>query len=183
MNNEINLLYSKKQLRLTQLATKVRIMRFISLGLLFFICGLSIVFFLFVIASPLSSLKAQEKALTQDLSGSKDKIFKQTLLVTRLTDIDTIINKRSQYDDVLKKLMDILPEGVLVDDFAAEKKVVELGISAPRLDDIDATFTKLKAMVKNKNTFSQVFMSSLNTSADQDGNTTSFSTKLIISLL
>lgn len=183
MNNEINLLYSKKQLRLSQLATKVRIMRFISVGLLFFICGLSIVFFLFVIASPLSSLRAQEKALTQDLSGSKDKIFKQTLLVTRLNDIDTITNKRSQFDGVLKKLVDTLPPGVQIDDFAAEKKVVELGLSSQNLDDIEATFTTLKAMVKSKNTFSQVFMSSLSSTEDQDGNTTSFSTKLIISLL
>ena len=183
MNNEINLLYSKKQLRLSQLVTKVRIMRFISLGLLFFICGLSIVFFLFVIASPLSSLKAQEKALLQDLSGSRDKIFKQTLLVTRLNDIDTITNKRSQFDGVLKTLTDTLPSGVRIDDFAAEKKVVELGLSSQSLDDIETSFSTLKAMVKSKNTFSQVFMSSLSSNEDNDGNTTSFSTKLIILLL
>jgi len=100
-----------------------------------------------------------------------------------LNDIDTITNKRSQFDGVLKTLTDTLPSGVRIDDFAAEKKVVELGLSSQSLDDIETSFSTLKAMVKSKNTFSQVFMSSLSSNEDNDGNTTSFSTKLIILLL
>lgn len=158
-------------------------MRFIALGLLFFICGLSITFFLFVIASPLSSLKAEETALNQSLSSSKDKIIKQTLLSTRLTDIESITTKRSHYDSVLKTFMDTLPAGTTMGEFTAEKKIVEVAISTSSLDDVESCFTKLKLLVANKDTFSQVFMSSLGMSVDSVGNVTGFNTRLIILLL
>lgn len=182
MNNEINLLYSKKQLRLYKLTTRVQVLRFIALGLLFFICGLSIVFFLFVIASPLTSLKQEEKALIQTLSGSKEKIVQHTLLITRLTEVEAITKKRSQYDTVLKTVRSVLPGEAEIGEFTAEKKNAQISVSSSSLEDIELTFSKLKSLVQTNNTFSQVFMNSLSTSVDLDGNITGFTARLILSI-
>ncbi len=121
--------------------------------------------------------------MSQELSGSKDKIIKQTLLSTRLTDIENITTKRSQYDSVLKTFMDTVPAGTTIGEFSAEKKIAEIVISSSSLNDIEISFTKLKALVQSKNTFSQVFMSSLGTSVDTNGTISGFSAKLIVSLL
>lgn len=183
MNNEINLLYSRKQRRLYQLTTRVKILRFIALGSLFFICGLSLVFFLFIIVSPLPQLKEEEKMLSQTLSASKDNILKQTLLVTRLTDIDSISTKRSQYDTVLKTVRQMLPSGTKIGEFTAEKKIAEISFSSSSLEDIENVFSELKSHVQNKNTFSQVFMSSLTSNFDIDGNINGFTARVIVSIL
>jgi len=140
-------------------------------------------FFLFVIASPLTSLRQEEKALIETLSGSKDKVIQQTLLITRLNEVDSITKKRSQYDLVLQTVMDVLPTGAEIGEFTAEKKMAQISVSSTNLEDIEASFTKLKTLVQNKNTLSQVFMNSLSTTVDGDGNITGFTARLILSLL
>ena len=122
MNKDINLLYSKKQQSLNELTVRVKLFRWVALGALFLVGGVSIILFLLLIASPLPQLKSTEKSLTGSLAQSHEKLLKQTLLSGRLSDIALITAKRSHYGDDLEMLRNELPSGSEITAFSVEKK-------------------------------------------------------------
>ncbi|CAN5179452.1 hypothetical protein BH09PAT1_BH09PAT1_7710 [soil metagenome] len=182
MSSEINLLYSKKQLRRYKLTTQVRLIRFIALGILFLVTIVSMVFFFLVIASPLGGLKKQEAQLIQGLNQSQETIRQETLISLRMNDISTITQKRSNYDQILSSLISKLPQGVSLDDFSAEKKQATIIVSAASVTDLEKYISILGAFVGNKTYFSRVFLDSLSLDTSDPTNT-NFKAQIVVLLL
>lgn len=182
MNNEINLLYSKKQIQLSKLTTKVRILRLIAVGLLFIICSISLIFFLLIIASPLPSLRKEEQRLAETLSSTHEKILKQTLLSMRLTDIHSIITKRSIYGDALTLIRQDLSPSMVIMSFSVQKKEISLTVTAENLSDLETYFEKLKNYVTAKKMFKRVYLNVLEAVKDEDQRISQFQAKLSLTL-
>lgn len=183
MSSEINLLYSKRQLRRYRLAVKVRLIRYIALGILFLVTIVSVGFFMLVVASPLPSLKKQETQLTQGLTQSKEEIRQQTLISLRMNDIATITKKRSQYDQVLNTLSSKLPDGTSLVDFSAEKKQVTLIANSADVTDLETYMKTLSSLVASKTMFSRVFLDSLSVDPGSDTQPQSFKAQIVVTLL
>lgn len=182
MNNEINLLYNKKQKRIIALSARVRLLRFISLGLLFLACAISIVFFLLAIASPLPKLRQDEAALTQTLSSNHDKILKQTLLSIRLTDIKSIIQKRSQYGEILATLKSNLPPNTSLAFFSVEKNEISITVGAKNLDDMQIYFDRLAKLVGSGKLFRRAYLDILEAIKGESQQIIEFQAKITLSL-
>lgn len=183
MNKDINLLYSKKQQSFNQLTVRVKLMRWIALGFLFLVGALSIILFLLLIASPLPRLKSTEDSLTTSLKQLNDKLVKQTLLTSRLTDISLITAKRSQYGDDLQALRDQLPIGVEIINFSVEKKDASITLSSTSLQDLETYFDKLKALTQNKKIISRAYLMSLEAKENQENIVTHFEAVVELTLL
>ncbi|MBI5044476.1 MAG: PilN domain-containing protein [Candidatus Levybacteria bacterium] len=180
MNNEINLLYSKKQQILNASASRARVVRMGAVGLLFLVGATSVVLFLLVISSPLPSLAAKEKELENTLKTSDAKIVNVTLAVIRLSDVKTIISKRSHYGDYLQALRDILPAGTDLTEFTVEKESVNITVSSPSLESIEEYFLSLSKLVEKGTPFQRVYVNLLEAVKDQDQQIKSFQVKLTL---
>ncbi|HVZ58761.1 MAG TPA: hypothetical protein VG935_03365 [Patescibacteria group bacterium] len=183
MDKDINLLYSKKQLSLNKLALRVRFVRWIAFSVFFLVAGVSMMFFLLLLASPLPELQKTESDLTAQLSQSHDKILKQTLLSIRLTDIAQITAKRSAYGDDLASLRADLPASTTITDFAVEKNQVTMSLRASNLEDLQTYFDNLNTLAKKKKVLSQAFLNSLEADVDKDGQVVDFSASISLTLL
>lgn len=183
MNNEINLLYSKKQLQLSRLATKARVLRLIALGFLFLVTAFSIILFLLIVASPLPGLRNDEKAITATLTASHELILKQTLLSMRLSDIQNILGNRSRYGEVLGVLRKDLSNGTEINSFSVEKSSVNLTVTSQSLTDLETFFQKLKAHVEGQKNFSSAYLNSLEAVRGSDQRISSFQAKITLTLL
>lgn len=183
MSNEINLLFNKKQAKNSQLASRVKILRFFAVGMLCLVSLFSIVLFLLVLSSPLPSLNKQKDTLVASLSKSHEVILQQTLLSTRLNEADKIIKNRSDFSSLIALFEKGLPEDAVIEQVSVEKKIVNFTFSAKNLNDITTYLDGLKANVKQKKSFENVFVVSL--TAVQSGTTevSGFVAELVIVLL
>lgn len=183
MSNEINLLYNKKQAKNSQLASRVKILRFFAVGLLCLVSLFSIVLFLLVVSSPLPSLIKQKDTLVASLSQSHDVILQQTLLSTRLSEIEKIIKNRSDFSGLISLFEKGLPENAVINQISVEKKIVNFTFSADNLDDITTYLDGLKANVKQKKSFTNVYVVSLTALQNDASQVSGFVAELIIVLL
>lgn len=183
MNKDINLLYSKKQQSLNQLAVRVKFFRLVALGVLFLVGGVSIILFLLLIASPLPQLKSTEKSLTGSLTQSHEKLLKQTLLSGRLADITLITVKRSHYGDDVEALRNELPAGAEITAFSVEKKEMSITITSQSLQDLEAYFDRLKKLTQSKKILSRVYLTSLEAKVNEENVVTHFEAVVLLTLL
>lgn len=161
MNNEINLLYNKKQRYPAQLQARIKALRYIAVGLLFAVAGISIVVFLLVLASPLPQLKEQESTLLNNLSLVHPKILQQVLIVSRLQDINVLLVKRARVDEQITLLTKDIPPELLVSSMHTDKELVSLTLNSPTLAAIDSYSNTLTALVEAKKVVKTVTLSSL----------------------
>lgn len=183
MSDEINLLYNKKQVRLSRLTTRIRLLRFISLGVLFLVTSSSVVFFLLVIATPLPSLRKNEKALTDTLAQSHAKIIQQKVLTIRLNDIATIISKRSKYSDRLNILSSKLPKDVSIKEFSLERDQLLLIITASDLKDLEEYFTQLQSLTTGKKVIENAVLNAISTKFTPTSQVRSFEANITITIV
>lgn len=140
-------------------------------------------FFLLVVSSPLPKLKQQETQITQQLVASQDQIRQNTLMSLRINDIDTIIKKRSQYDQVLSIITKKLPKNSTLIDFSAEKKIVNITVQAGNVSDLEAFMSALSTLVANKTTFSRVYLNSLSLDVGQNSSAEEFKAQIVLVLM
>jgi Tfp pilus assembly protein PilN len=167
MSDEINLLYTKKQGKYVRASAKIRLYRFIALGLLSLAGFASVVAFLLVLASPLPGLKQQEKALLADLSASDGKILKLSLVAQRLSEITTIMNKRTKADSTMELFRKDVPATATLSSFTLNQKVVTLTLSTQDLDDIETYSRALVALTKEKKIVSSVVLTGVSVGGNQ----------------
>ncbi|MBP6882524.1 MAG: hypothetical protein KBC15_03145 [Candidatus Levybacteria bacterium] len=183
MSEEINLLYNKKQVRKSQLVAKVRFLRLIAVGLLGFVSFLSVILFLLVVSSPLPAIKKQQEAIVASLSNSHDVILKQSLLNTRLSDIQEIIKNRSNFEGLITVFEKGLPKSAVITQLTVERNTVNVTFTANDLDEITKYLDGLKAKARQKQTFKEVYLVSLNALQDENFGVKAFVAELTVTLL
>lgn len=161
MSNEINLLYTKKQGNPTRLSAKIRLYRLVAFGLLSCAGFASVVAFLLVLASPLPSLKQQEKSLLADLSTNDSKILKLTLISQRLSDITTIMNKRAKADSTMELFRKDVPQSATIENFSLNQKIVTMTLSTQDLTDVETYNKALVALTKEKRIVNKVVLTGI----------------------
>lgn len=161
MNNEINLLHSKKRSVLSDLTTKLRILRFSALTLLSIVVLLSMALFFLVIASPLPTLKEQENELLSSVSTNNDLFAQHTLLTNRIRDIESIRNKRMNMRETLRLFREDLPEDVTIQTLAIEENVVRIQAHSLSLESLETYSSSLSQRVVDSKTLSLVQVKSL----------------------
>lgn len=147
MSNEINLLHAKKRSILSDLNTKLKILRFGSLGLLTLVVLLSMALFFLVLASPLPSLKKEENELVSRLSANQEMIARHTLLTSRIRSIQVILNKRMNIRETIQMFRDVAPEDVTLISIEVEENIIRIHASSLSLESLQSYVTSLSTYI------------------------------------
>ena len=163
MNEGINLLNPHKESTPVAFVHRIRIMRIITIGLLFTVSVSAIILFILVALSPLPALQNQEQSLRQTLSQSKNDIVKLTLVNERTSAIDTVLNKRKQLDQVLALIQSTLTGNATVTAIQGDEKSMTLTVESSSLQTLDAFLNGLIGFVQEKKALSRVILVDLTT--------------------
>lgn len=161
MNNDINLLHSKKRSVLGDLTTKLRFLRFGATLLLSLVVLLSMSLFFLVLASPLPQLKEQEDTLVASLATEHTTIAQYTLLTMRLNEIRTVTNKRMKMKETVTLFRTELPSDVTIKSMAIEDNVIRMRATSLSLKSLQNYLETLKKYVKESKSLQLVRMNSL----------------------
>ncbi len=161
MNNDINLLHSKKRTPFSDLTTKLRLLRFGALMALAIVVLLSMALLLMVIASPLPSLKEDENGLLSSLSTQHAKVAQHTLLISRLNEIRVIINQRAKVQEILALFHNDLPGDVTLQIFSYDEKVVMVQASSVSLESLETYLLALRGKAAERGVIQSVQLNSL----------------------
>ena len=173
--SEINLISEQKE-RITKLKKKVRLLRIISFSCLIFVLISSVLVFLVKFSSPLPSLGNQEKALSGTLDGSKQKIGKMFVINDRLKSIDSILLKRSNFNEMINTLIQNKPGDLLISFLTINKNTIAMRISSMSLRSIDNFIDSIMTLTKDKKMFKKITLENL--SVDMGTNSYAFSMKI-----
>lgn len=147
MSNDINLLHAKKKSVLSDLNTKLRILRFGALGLLSLVVLLSMALFFLVLASPLESLKEEESELLTSLSVHQEQVARHTLLTSRLRDIQVITNKRMNIQGTIQLFRAVAPEDVTIQTVEIEENIVRIQATSLSLESLQTYVSSLSSYI------------------------------------
>lgn len=159
----INLLGTKKEIAVKNLP-KIRLLRRIAVILLVSISAISVILFLLILFSPLPSLQREEKQAINELSASHPDIAKMLLVEDRLESSKSIIAHRSTYEKDLLKVMDNMPDGIVITGMEMKKKEISLRVTSNSLALLDTFITGLVHATREKKEFSDVTLVNLQSS-------------------
>jgi Tfp pilus assembly protein PilN len=177
MSKGINLVGSEKQISVKIGSKKIKLLRMISLSLLFGVSGLSIILFLLIALSPLPSLQKQEQSALQTLSQYHPDIAKHMLVEERLKNSEIILAKRSVFDQTLIKIKNKLPPDATITGITMNSGEISLTVTSTSLVVLDTFLNNLITAAEQKEDFSKVILSKLTTS--EGGNTYSLTIKVV----
>lgn len=178
MNETINLLDPNKDNNSAKSLKRLQLMRFFAIGMLFIVSASSIILFMLVSLSPLPELQRQEQALRLNLSESSEEMAKMALLAERTSAIESLLTKRTSYDQILSLLEERLSANAAITSIRVEQETLVVTIESRSLASLDTFLNGVIALVQEQKTFSQVTLSSL--SSDNVRNEYSMTVRLVM---
>lgn len=167
MSNSINLLADKKtNKQLSIVFTKLGMMRFIAVSLLFGISAASIILFTLIAISPLPTLQNQEKNASFTLEQQQQDIAKLVLINERADNITKLLAQRQSFDSSIDRVRSKMPAGISVTSFTVARDNISLTVSSKSLALLDQFLNKLVQATDEKKDFSRVTLADL--SIDND---------------
>lgn len=148
MNKSINLLIAKNED--VPLLKQIRILRAISLTILGIVVLSAIGLFFLILSSPLPALRSQESSASQELATLRPKSAKLYLIRERLGKIAAILNGRSQFDVIMERIINELPEGVDVEKISATDKTVAVSLTSESLFSMNSFILSMRKLQKEK---------------------------------
>lgn len=147
MNEQkINLLIDTKGSGYAKLLTKLRVLRAIAIGFLFFVGASSMMLFLMIAFSPLPRLKQEEGRLTQSITSGENqqKMDKYFIISSRLKDINMLLAQRPDIVKTYEIIERTLTGSVRVNFIDITDKTVGLNLQSRSLGDLEAVVKNLK---------------------------------------
>jgi hypothetical protein len=138
MSSGINLISTKSQSSFAPFLNRLKVLRFLAIGLLFFVAVCSMILFILISLSPLSALKQQEQTSLSTLAGYHTDIARLMILRERTDSIAGIISKRTDYTKVIDVIRNKLPSDSSITALQVGDKHVSVTISSPSLASVDS---------------------------------------------
>ena len=149
MSNNINLSPSKRRTNQYQ-EELLKTVKKISVIFLVITVISAVGLFLLDINPSLSYILQQKNATLTNLSFTHGKAAKYLLIKDRIQSINSIIQGRSSFDDVIASLEQQIPTDVAVDSLSIDRKTVTVNVSSTSLSSCDTLLTNITQMLQEK---------------------------------
>ena len=180
MISSINLLRNKNALVKTQnSAFKIKVLRYVSVGLLFIVSVSAMILFFLIYSSPLPKLRNDEANELKKISALHNKSAKLLLTSERILTIRELIKNRTSYDSTIDYLNSQLPQDTIIDAFTQDRKKMIIIVISPTLSSLDLLSERLLTSVEKRELLSSLKMVNLS----EDDTKTNFKMTLEASLL
>jgi Tfp pilus assembly protein PilN len=160
MNNEINLIASRRKASITK-GKSVLFVRNIAISCLIFVIVLSISLFFYSRNPRLLLLERQEQTAVRGISFAQQKIVSLLLTENRLSDIHSLLSKRDTFETTLSDIVRTLPQGVSVDSLSINQKAISITVSSLSLTSLNTFLDDITAETANKHIFKKLTVNSL----------------------
>ncbi len=155
MNEEINLLKGKKT-SASPLLSRLFALRAASLSVLFGVSFFSISLFILIALSPLQRLQDQESSEVQKVTLFHPKMAKILLTKERLGHINTILQTRPVYHELLEQVTQQLPNDTSIDTIKLETSKLTISASSPSLGNIETFISNIQELNSKKKYFGKI---------------------------
>lgn len=156
--SDINLLSHRRGARSKKPLKFVRIFAIVSLLL---VLGISVVFFILKLQSPLVSLEQQEAQFLTQLTTMKKKYENLLILKDRLDRIGKIFELQKDVASKLETITSAVPSGASVDSLSIDEKAIAITLSAQDLNSSDSFLINFVDLSETKRMFKTVTLNEL----------------------
>ena len=161
MKTRINLAANKSESNKKKIFSKLNVLRYIAVGLLFCVSLSSIILFIFIDQSPLPTLQEQEKQISEALGAQQSDMAKILLVNERTKTASELLAKRQSYDVMIEKVKSKMPSGLTVTSFSVSNNNVSVTVSSKSLAALDQFIKELQDATGEDKEFARVTLSEL----------------------
>lgn len=148
MKSNINLI-SFNQAELVREGRTVRLLRILAIISILIVGIFSLVIFLIIQSISPGGIKKQEAAMQGNIASLQTKQAKIIIVNRKIKDIDNIISKRPNYNNLITDITSIIPEKVSLNNLNINDKKVKLMVTSGSLLSLNNLLDNLFDMVKN----------------------------------
>ena len=158
MSKGINLLGAEQQIsaKMGIGSRKLKILRAVAVWMLFGISGASIALFLFIALSPLPTVQQEEQKVLATLSEHHPDIAKLLLINDRIKGSETILAKRTDYEQTLDKIKNQMPIDTSITGLTMNSQEISVTVTSAPLASLDTFLNNLIAATESKKDFSRI---------------------------
>lgn len=160
MNEEINLLKNKK-ISASPLLGRLFALRAASLSILFGVSFFSISLFILIALSPLPRLQDQESSEVQKVTLFHPKMAKILLTKERLVHINTVLQTRPLYHELLEQVTQQLSGDTSIDTVKLEATKLTISASSQSLGNVESFITNIQELNSQKKYFGKISLVNL----------------------
>lgn len=176
MSADINLIIDRRDRQKTDSFSKI--IRNLSLLFLILVLGASFAIFLLNVFSPISNLQAQEQNLRRQLSASSVKEAEYSLLLDRISQIQSVMKGRPNYNELLSQVRSQFSSSIIISSLNLEEKNTVISGQSDSLFAINDSLLKMEELSKKDKRFSQLVLSELTLDAEKGVYSFSLSSKI-----
>jgi hypothetical protein len=163
MNEHVNLLNNTGGRNYANIITKLRVLRIIAVGGLFFVGAASIMLFLIIAFSPLPNLRQdEERYITTLTTGeNREKMDKYYFINSRLRDIEMLLSKRPDLIASYDLVESSFTPATTVNFLDITDTAISMNVSSSNLIDLEFAVDKLNQQAKNTKRITSMTLSSI----------------------
>lgn len=172
MNSSINLVSIKNE-ALERQHKLLFVLRVSAVVLLTSIALISIIAFIITTQIPISQVKSEEASTLSSITSMSKKVSSYYLIKDRISNINSLMNKRSDFTTALDLIFSKVSDTLSVDSLSIEGNELEITLSSSNLSDINDTVNQL-AQIGNTRTLKNIKLKSLTLNASSGKYAASF---------
>lgn len=160
MNTNINLLLKQDDESLKQ-QKKVKLSNFIAVIFLIVTGMTSLIVFLLIQLTDVSSIKKKHLDVAGKISDAQDKQARLFILNDRISNILEILDKRHDLSSVMSSILAKTPNNILVENMEIDYNVISMTVHSNSLFTIGEFINNLTDMVRKKDKINSLTLNSL----------------------
>lgn len=160
MNTNINLLLKNDEESLKR-QRKVKLFNFIAAIFLILTGMTSLIIFLLIQLTDVSSIKKKHLEVARKISDVQDKQARLFILNDRINNILEILDKRHDLSSVMIAMLAKTPNNILVENMEIDYKVISMTVHSSSLFAIGEFINNLTDMVRKKDKINSLTLNSL----------------------
>ncbi len=146
--NDINLV-SGRSLDIEKQAKRLKLLRIFAILSLLIVALVSIFFFIFTVSLPINSVKQNEQQTLSNISGLHKRLASYVLIKDRLTSIQSLIQKRTNYPQVVNTIISMVDPQLTVQSFDIEAGSITITITGGSLTPINQFINDMLNLANN----------------------------------
>lgn len=165
MSADINLIIDRRDQVKTNRFSKL--IRNLSLLFLFLVLMSSVAILVLNITSPISDLQAQKENLRKQLASSDSKEGEYILLLDRVSQIQNVLNTRSNYNELLSVVRAQFSPLITISSLSFDEKTTEISGTSKSLFAINESLLKMEELASKDKRFSKLALDELTLDAEK----------------
>lgn len=164
MNKGINLAIKRVDPQEAKAQKQNKRLRFFGYTFLTVFTLASIILFILLQASPISSLREEQEQLSAALNTQNQKIQNEILINNQLDYVGEILGSRSDLSDIMSVILSVLPPTISISSYQSANGIIEMTLQSSSLIDLENFFDQITALSQAGDVYKKIIVSNISVS-------------------